>query len=70
MYKRTLFIGGTGTVTSQLQVVQFVVNNGQPAAQGFLSGTLTDSTGTVLLDIDHDIAHFSEDLELEPQVEH
>jgi hypothetical protein len=70
LYKRTLFVGGTGTFIGQLQIVGFVVNNGQPAPQGFLSGTLTDSTGTDLLDIDHDIAHFSEDLDLEPEVEH
>ena len=41
-------LGGTGTFTGTFTPTRFVTQNGQLAAVGTLTGTLTDSTGTVL----------------------
>jgi len=40
--------GRTGTFTGQFALVQFVSENNQIVAKGFLSGVLTDSSGRVL----------------------
>lgn len=44
--------GGTGTFNGQFTVTRFVNENGAPAAVGTLTGTLTDSTGTTLGQVD------------------
>jgi len=41
-------IGGTGTFSGVFQITQFVNDGGQAAAKGLMSGTLTDSAGTVV----------------------
>jgi hypothetical protein len=41
-------LGGTGTFSGVFQITQFVVSNDQAAATGILSGTLTNSAGTVV----------------------
>ena len=41
-------LGGTGTFTGTLNIQRFATQNGQIVAVGTLTGTLTDSVGTVL----------------------
>jgi hypothetical protein len=41
-------LGGTGTFVGQFELVRFVNQNGQLAAVGNLTGTLTDSLGNVI----------------------
>ena len=40
--------GGTGTFAGTFKIVDFAVENNQLVAQGYLAGTLTDSTGSVI----------------------
>lgn len=41
-------LGGRGTFSGVFQISQFVVTNGQAAASGVMSGTLTNSAGAVV----------------------
>ena len=40
--------GGTGKFVGTFKIVNFAAENGKLVAQGFLSGTMTDSTGAVI----------------------